>query len=261
MTVQKITEYCLSKPYAVLEYPHGLEPAVFKVVGKSFATIYQKNGTTRIGLKCEPMLADILCQQYPAITPMYRSPHWIYILNDGSVPDDEVRRQIDHSHELIMKSLTKKTRERIKRERHPLYLFPDSSYKPFDILEGEEYFSNGIFVFNITRMLEHIAAHRGEYALGEIKVADYMTSFNQITPEKCAGADIRNPLILAEISPRRYNVIDGNHRLARAHYNGVDSLHVYMLSPKQHSLFITERKAYDTYIEYWNGKLQYDSEA
>jgi len=92
MTVQEITEYRLSKPYTVLDYPFGPEPAVFKISGKIYASIYQKNGATRIGLKCEPMLADLLSQQYPAITLMYRSPHWIYILNDGSVLDDEVYR-------------------------------------------------------------------------------------------------------------------------------------------------------------------------
>ena len=77
-------------------------------------------------------------------------------------------------------------------------------------------------------------------------------------PDKCADADINNPPILAEISPGPYNVIDGNHRLCKAHSEGVETLSAYMLSPKQHSLFITAQKAYDAYIEYWNGKLLYD---
>jgi predicted DNA-binding protein (MmcQ/YjbR family) len=44
---------------------------------------------------------------------MYKSPHWIYILLDGGVPDDEFFRQIDHSYDLIFKALPKKTRERL----------------------------------------------------------------------------------------------------------------------------------------------------
>ena len=108
MTTQRLTEYCLSKLGAVQEYPFGPEPAVFKSGGKVFATIYHKNGITRFGMKCDPILADILRGQYESITLMYRSPNWIYILNDGSVPDNEIFHQIDHSHDLIIKALPRK---------------------------------------------------------------------------------------------------------------------------------------------------------
>ena len=116
MTTQEITEYCLSKPGAVMEYPFGPEPAVFKVGGKVFATIYQKNGTTRFGMKCDPMFADLLCQQYESITLMYKSPNWIYILQGGDVSDDEVIFQVDHSYDLIVKALPRKTREQINKD-------------------------------------------------------------------------------------------------------------------------------------------------
>ncbi|MDR0491868.1 MAG: hypothetical protein LBH28_11560 [Oscillospiraceae bacterium] len=48
-----------------------------------------------------------------AVTMMYKSPHWIYILQGGDVPDDEIFFQIDHSYDLIIKSLTNKARERL----------------------------------------------------------------------------------------------------------------------------------------------------
>jgi predicted DNA-binding protein (MmcQ/YjbR family) len=259
MTAQKLTEYCLSKLGAVLDYPFGPDPPVFKAGGKMFAWIGEGDGVTRIALKCEPMLADFLRQQYPAIQPGYHmnKKHWNHINCDGSVPDDEIYRQIDHSHDLILKSLTKKTRARLEKESHPFYLFPDASYQPLEMREDDELYSVGIFTFHITRLSEHIAAHRGEYALGEIRVADYM-SFNRLKPEDCAGADLRKPLILAEFSLRQYKAIDGNHRLCKAHNEGVETLQAYMLSPKQHSLFITEQKSYEAYIEYWNGILQYE---
>jgi len=47
---------------------------------------------------------------------MYKSPHWIYILQGGDIPEDEVLFQIDHSYDLIMKALPKKTRELIYAE-------------------------------------------------------------------------------------------------------------------------------------------------
>ena len=259
ITVQDLTEYCLSKLGAMLDYPFGPDPAVFKAGGKIFALLTEENGITRISLKCEPLRADFLRRQYSSIMPGYHlnKVHWNSVFCDGSVPDSEVFGQIDHSHELIIKSLSKKTQKRLKDESHPLYLFPDDNYQPLDRQVGDEYYPNGIFIFHITRLLEHIAANGDEYTTEEIRVTEYMSSFRRLSHEECADVDIQKPVILAEISPGRYNIIDGNHRICKAHYDGVETLKAYKLSPKQHSLFITERKAYDTYIEYWNEKLQY----
>lgn len=45
MTAQGVTGYCLSKPGTVLDYSFSPEPVVFKVGGKIFATVYQKDGS------------------------------------------------------------------------------------------------------------------------------------------------------------------------------------------------------------------------
>ncbi|MCL1806222.1 MAG: MmcQ/YjbR family DNA-binding protein [Oscillospiraceae bacterium] len=210
MTDQKLMDYCLSKRYAALEYPFGPSTATFKAGGKVFTAIYEKDGVTKLTLKCEPMLADLLRKQYSAVKPADKSGHWNRVLCDGSVPDNEIFRQIDHSYDLILKSLTKKTRERLKRESHPLYLFPDPNYQPLEIREGDQYLANGIWIFNITRLLEHITTHHGEYPLKETLVADHTALPSKIPIDKCADADLRCPVILAEISPGRYNLIDGN---------------------------------------------------
>ena len=140
MTSQRVAEYCLSKPGAVLDYPYGPEPAVFKAGGKAFATIYKKDGMTRFGMKCEPLLAKLLCGKYSSVTMMYKSPNWIYIRSGSDIPgethsdipgethgdihsekpvdipDEEIFNQIDHSYNLIVKSLPRKTRDRISAE-------------------------------------------------------------------------------------------------------------------------------------------------
>ena len=257
MTVKKLAKYCLSKPHSVLEYPFGTDPAVYKVGGKIFAMIHQRGGSLKVSMKSDLMLADLLRQQYAAITPMCKSAQWNDIICDGTVPDEEIFNQIDHSHEIVFNSLTKKKRAQLIHESHPLYLFPDPSYEPHELNEGDEYFRNGIFIFNITRLLEHIAANRGDYSLSTIRVADYATGFGKLEPEQCANADLQYPLLLAEISPGRYNVIDGAHRLYKAFFDEVETLDAYLIPPKLHSLFITEQKAYDTYLEYWNEKLKY----
>ena len=115
MTTKDLTEYCLSKLGAVLEYPFGPEPAVFKAGGKIFALVYDEDGIAKISLKCDPALADLLRQKFAAVVPGYHlnKMHWNTISCDGSIDYDEIFGQIDHSHELIMKSLTKKIREQL----------------------------------------------------------------------------------------------------------------------------------------------------
>jgi len=108
-----MADYCLSKPGAEQDYPYGPDLTVFKVGGKVFATIYRKDGIIRYGMKCEPVLAELLRGQYSSVAPMYKSPNWIYIYCGGDVPDDAIALQIDHSYDLIVKSLTRKVREQI----------------------------------------------------------------------------------------------------------------------------------------------------
>ena len=260
MLKQKLSNYCMSKLGSQLDYPFGLDTTVFKVGGKMFALLYEERGVVRISLKCDPLHADFLRRQYSSVIPGYHlnKTHWNTVICDGGMPEDKIYNQIDNSHELVLKSFSKKRQMQLERESHPLYLFPDKNYQPIEVCAGDEYYPNGIFFFHITRLTEHIVANSSEYSLREIKVSDYInSSFNRLEYEQCVDADVQNPIILAEISPGRYNVIDGNHRLRRAHDEGIETLKAYILPPKQHSLFITKQEAYNTYIEYWNGKLEY----
>ena len=67
--------------------------------------------------------------------------------------------------------------------------------------------------------------------------------------------DITRPIILAEISPGRYNVIDGNHRLERARRVGAKAISAYRIHVHQHINFLTEKSAYLANVKYWNNKL------
>jgi predicted DNA-binding protein (MmcQ/YjbR family) len=102
-----VEEYCLTKPGAVEDYPFGPEAAVFKVNKKIFALTVPPGKPERINLKCDPTLAIALRQKYPAIIPGYHmnKVHWNTIELDGTVPDAEIKKQIDHSYELVSSSL------------------------------------------------------------------------------------------------------------------------------------------------------------
>lgn len=109
MDLHTILQYCLTKPGAYEDHPFGPEPTVIKTASKMFALISQKAGKTSLSLKCDPFLAQNLRQQYTAVTPGYHlnKEHWNTVLLDGSVPAAELYWMIDHSHALIIKSLTK----------------------------------------------------------------------------------------------------------------------------------------------------------
>lgn len=110
MTRDDLCGLCASHPGATAEYPFGPEVRVYKAGGKVFALV-PEDGTS-ISLKCDPALAEILRGRYASITPGYHlnKRHWNTIANDGSVPDDEIAEMVRHSHELIVRSLTKAQR-------------------------------------------------------------------------------------------------------------------------------------------------------
>lgn len=135
-------------------------------------------------------------------------------------------------------------------------LVPDVYFKPCTQKPGDELYPNGFFLFNITRMLEYLQSDESDIPISDAQVADFPlyspTSLNQ---EHINTVDIEKPIIIAEIAPQRYNVIDGNHRMEKARREGTRHLHCYRVQPEVHTRFITDLNAYHSYIEYWNDKV------
>jgi hypothetical protein len=49
---------------------------------------------------------------------------------------------------------------------------------------------------------------------------------------------------------------NGNHRMKQARRKGEKTIMGYRIGPEDHMRFITTKKAYLTYIEYWNEKTE-----
>ncbi|OBZ17121.1 MmcQ/YjbR family DNA-binding protein [Bacillus sp. FJAT-26390] len=110
----KIIEYCLKKKGATKDYPFGFTPLVIKIAGKMFALIFEeKEGFVYINLKCDPIIAENLREQHEAVRPGYHmnKKHWNTVTIDGSLPDSDIFAMIDHSYDLVVKSLPKSLRE------------------------------------------------------------------------------------------------------------------------------------------------------
>jgi predicted DNA-binding protein (MmcQ/YjbR family) len=106
--------YCLSKNFAREDFPFGDDIAVYKAGNKVFALI-PVGGPLRISLKCEPLLAEMQRQTYEAVTPGYHlnKRHWNTVAIDGSIPDDEILEMVDHSHEQVIKKMSKAERRQL----------------------------------------------------------------------------------------------------------------------------------------------------
>lgn len=113
MDIQAFFDYCLSKKAVTEHFPFDEDTLVLKVGGKMFALSSMKgweNGAASINLKCDPDRAEELRTQYNDIEPGYHMSkvHWNTVAINGDVPDKFLRELIDHSYELVFKSLTKK---------------------------------------------------------------------------------------------------------------------------------------------------------
>jgi ParB-like nuclease domain len=141
------------------------------------------------------------------------------------------------------------------RKKIPGLISIDKNYIPALATDGDELYPNGIFVFNITKMIEYIQSRQGEIRAERIEVKEYRDGLSTLDESYIDKADITVPIIIAEIRPGGYNVIDGNHRLEKAYRIGMEYISAYVLKPEQHMPFLTSLKAYHTYIEYWNSKI------
>lgn len=140
--------------------------------------------------------------------------------------------------------------------RKPATLRLDPRFQPCLAEPGDELYPNGIFEFNITRLLAFIHAHTERFPTEVVELVD-IPDYGSSSLEETAidAADPSRPIVLAEIAPDRYNVIDGNHRVAKARRVGLRSIPAHRLRCPEHVAFLTSTRAYEAYVEYWNSKL------
>ncbi len=114
MHVDTFRAYCLKKPGVAEDSPFGPEHLVFKVGGKMFALLAFEEIPPTANLKCDPDLALELRDRYEEVRPGYHmnKKHWNTVQIDGAIPQGELTRMVDHSYDLVVKSLPRAERER-----------------------------------------------------------------------------------------------------------------------------------------------------
>ncbi len=113
MNIETLREYCIARPGATESFPFNEVTLVFKVGNKIFALMDTESRPSTLALKCDPERAVQLREEYTTVVPGYHlnKKHWNTITVDGSVPSSELQAWIDHSYQLVRKSLPRAVRD------------------------------------------------------------------------------------------------------------------------------------------------------
>ncbi|GHV47937.1 hypothetical protein FACS189499_06360 [Clostridia bacterium] len=120
MEKQKLIDMCLEFPQSYLDYPFDDTTPVIRHSGnkKMFALIGETDGRQSVGsdgrwsvsLKCDPLEASLLRQEYADVVPGYHlnKTHWNTVITGGDVNQKELRRQIESSYDLVKPKIRKR---------------------------------------------------------------------------------------------------------------------------------------------------------
>lgn len=84
---------------------------------KAFLWTYEKDVFLNLNVKADPEWRDFWRSTYKSVIPGYHQnkEHWNTIILDGSIPDEDVKRMIAESYDLVTDSPTKRIYEAVKK--------------------------------------------------------------------------------------------------------------------------------------------------
>ena len=119
-TREEALTYGLSFPGTYQEAPfHDPNWQLVRVKGskKAFLWTYERDGLINLNVKADPEWRDFWRTTYASVIPGYHQnkEHWNTIILDGSIPDDDIRRMIAESYDLVTDSPSKRIYEAVKK--------------------------------------------------------------------------------------------------------------------------------------------------
>lgn len=119
-TREEALSYGLSFPDTYIQAPfHDPNWQLVRVKGskKAFLWTYERDGYINLNVKVDPEWRDFWRNAYKAVIPGWHQnkEHWNTIILDGSIPDEDIRRMIAESYDIITDSPTKRIYEAVKK--------------------------------------------------------------------------------------------------------------------------------------------------
>lgn len=104
MNIEDLRDYVLQKAGVEETTPFGPDTLVYKIKGKMFFLMGLDNDPLQFNVKCDPLLAEELREQYPGhVLPGYHmnKKHWNTVVVDGGIPKKQLLQFIDDSYQLV----------------------------------------------------------------------------------------------------------------------------------------------------------------
>lgn len=119
-TRQEALAYGLTFPDTYQEAPfHDENWQLVRVKGtrKAFLWTYEREGIINLNVKVDPEWRDFWRETYASVLPGWHQnkDHWNTILLDGSIPDQDIKRMIAESYDLVTDSPSKRIYEAVKK--------------------------------------------------------------------------------------------------------------------------------------------------
>jgi O-6-methylguanine DNA methyltransferase len=119
-TRKEALEYGLSFPNTYKEAPfHDDNWQLIRIKGnkKAFLWTYERNGYINLNVKVNPEWRDFWRSTYKSVIPGWHQnkEHWNTIILDGTIPDDDIKRMIAESYDIVTDSPTKRIYEAVKK--------------------------------------------------------------------------------------------------------------------------------------------------
>ena len=117
---EEVLQYGLSFPDTYVEAPfHDANWQLVRVKGskKAFLWTYEKDGYINLNVKADLEWRDYWRSAFKSVIPGWHQnkEHWNTIRLDGTIPDDDIKRMIAESYDLVTDSPTKRIYEAVKR--------------------------------------------------------------------------------------------------------------------------------------------------
>jgi predicted DNA-binding protein (MmcQ/YjbR family) len=104
MNIEEIRDFALSLENVSEGFPFGESVLVFKTNNKMFLLLPLDEAELQFNVKCDPELALQLREEYPdAVFPGYHmnKKHWNTIVVNGVLKNEQLKKMIVNSHQLI----------------------------------------------------------------------------------------------------------------------------------------------------------------
>lgn len=103
---EEVLEYGMTLPGVYIDAPFHDDNWILlrcKKNRRAFAWTYERNGQIWVNVKVNPQWRDFWREAYASVLPGYHQnkEHWNSVILDGSIPDNDIRRMIAESYDLV----------------------------------------------------------------------------------------------------------------------------------------------------------------